>query len=136
MVCFRKEQIMKANKKTLTILMSVALAGVLLCGYGCKKSSTTAEKKASDSVQLCLDCGQIKGGPLCCQPNQTTCPSCGLVKGSPGCCKIPKGATTAAICTKCGQIKGTDLCCKPDQITCSSCGLVKDSPGCCKIAKI
>jgi hypothetical protein len=34
-------------------------------------------------------CGQIKGGDLCCKPNQLKCAKCGLVQGSPGCCKLP-----------------------------------------------
>ncbi|MHC4424299.1 MAG: hypothetical protein ACYSWR_06490 [Planctomycetota bacterium] len=121
---------MKARKKCLVIAMAVVLAGVALCVNGCKKSGPTAQ---AAGVELCTGCGQIKGGDLCCKPNQPKCRGCGLVKGSPGCCKIPKGAQAAAICTKCGQIKGSDLCCKPNQVTCAKCGLVKGSPGCCKL---
>ena len=126
---------MKANKKYLMILIAVALTVVLPGINGCKKSGGEAKKTVSDSIQLCLHCGQIKDGALCCQPNQPKCTSCGLVKGSPGCCKISKDATSAAICTKCGQIKGSELCCKPNQPKCPSCGLAKGSPGCCKIPK-
>ena len=120
------------------VVVAMALVGVFLGGNGCKKSDTAVskdEKSVDDSIQLCIQCGQIKGSALCCQPNQAKCPQCSLVKGSPGCCNIPKGAKTAAICAKCGQIKGNDLCCKPDQVKCPKCGLVKGSPGCCKISK-
>ncbi len=124
---------MKTSKKILMIAMVMASVGVFLAVNGCKKSSPSAQAK---SIQLCLQCGQIKGSNLCCKPGQTKCPGCGLVKGSLGCCKIPEGAKTAAICAACGQIKGTALCCKPDQPKCPKCGLVKGSPGCCKIPKI
>jgi hypothetical protein len=124
---------MNARNKYLMIVMAVALVGVFLYVNGCRKSGSTTK---AASIELCTGCGQIKGGALCCQPNQPTCPKCGLVKGSPGCCNIPKGAETAAICTKCGQIKATALCCKPNQLTCPKCSLVKGSPGCCKIPEI
>ncbi len=124
---------MKVSKKCLLIVMAMVIVGAFLCINGCGKSDSEAEKAASDSIQLCLQCGQIKGSALCCKPNQTKCSGCGFVKGSPGCCKIPKDATSAAICTKCGQLKGSELCCKPDQVKCSKCGLVKGSPGCCKL---
>ncbi len=129
---------MKVNKKHLMIVLGVFLVGALLCFGGCKKSGTdsTAGKVMAAGVDLCTACGQIKGGDLCCKPNQTKCSGCGLTKGSPGCCNIPKDAKTAAICTQCGQIKGNALCCKPDQLKCPKCGLVKGSPGCCKIPKI
>jgi len=123
---------MKLSRKCVLMMMAAALVGLLLCGYGCKKSD---EARADDSVALCVKCGQIKGSDLCCKPDQAACAGCGLVKDSPGCCNIPKGATEAAICTKCGQIKGSELCCKPNQTICAMCGLVKDSPGCCKIPK-
>lgn len=125
---------MKANKKHLMIVLVLMAGGTLLFINGCKKS--TEQEAVSDSIPLCLHCGQIKGSDLCCQPNQTKCTSCGLVKGSPGCCKIPKDAKAAAICTKCGQIKGSEMCCKPDQPKCPKCGLVKGSPGCCKLPKM
>ncbi len=133
---FRKETIMKTSKKILVIVSMVALVVFLQFANGCKESNYTSRKSAAafaTSVELCTDCGQIKGSELCCKPDQPKCSSCGLVKGSPGCCNIPAGAETAAICTKCGQIKGTELCCKPGQTKCSSCGLVEGSPGCCKI---
>ena len=120
---------MDTRRKCLLVLMTVVLAGVLLCGNGCKKS------EAKGSVELCVKCGQIKDGELCCKPDQDKCIMCGLVEGSPGCCNIPEGVETAAICTACGQMYGGDLCCKPEQPRCSKCGLVKDSPGCCKIPK-
>jgi len=127
---------MKRSKKFLTILMVVTLAVVCVCIHGCKKSGGRSGKAGTaiaDSIELCTHCGQIKGGDLCCKPDQLKCPACGLVKGSPGCCKIPKDAQTAAICTMCGQIKGSDLCCKPNQVRCAKCGLVQGSPGCCKL---
>ncbi len=130
---------MNASKKCVMIVLAVALLGVVLYANGCKKRETAGSKAGTAvaaSVELCTDCGQIKGGELCCKPNQTTCTSCGLVKGSPGCCNIPEGAETAAICTGCGQIKGSELCCKPNQPTCPKCGLVKGSPGCCKIPEM
>ncbi len=120
------------RKECFCVVAVIILAGLALVSNGCKESDTAA---AAETVELCLKCGQIKGGDLCCLPDQTTCPDCGLVKGSPGCCSIPEGATSAAICTKCGQIAGTDLCCAPDQPICDMCGLVKDSPGCCKLPK-
>ena len=127
---------MEVSKKCLMIVMATVLIGVFLGVNGCKKSGSRKEKAVSDSIQLCLHCGQIKDSDLCCKPDQAKCPKCGLVKGSPGCCNIPKGAKTAAICTKCGQIKGSDLCCKSNQAKCPKCGLVKGSPGCCKIPKM
>ena len=127
---------MKTNKRHLMIVAVVAVAVAFMGINGCKKSGDEAKKTVSDSIQLCLHCGQIKGSDLCCKPGQTKCPDCGIVKGSPGCCKIPEEAKTAAICTSCGQIKGTALCCKPDQPKCPKCGLVKGSPGCCKIPKM
>ena len=127
---------MNFRKCILTLMVGLALAGVATFVHGCKKSADGVSSNKSDSIALCVKCGQIKGSELCCKPNQTKCGSCSLTKGSPGCCKIPKDATDAAICTHCGQIKGSDLCCKPDQATCSKCGLVKGSPGCCKLPKL
>ena len=113
--------------------MGLVLAGVTIYVNGCKKSTNEVSNNKSDSVALCVKCGQIKGTELCCKPDQTKCGGCSLTKGSPGCCKIPKDASTAALCSDCGQIKGSELCCKPDQPKCSKCDLVKGSPGCCKI---
>lgn len=126
---------MSTSKKYIGIAVAIALIGLVLVGYGCRKAGSEAEKTAADSIQLCIQCGQIKGSALCCKPGQTMCSSCGLVKGSPGCCKIPKGAKTAVICADCGQIKGGVLCCQPNQTKCPKCGLVKGSPGCCLIPK-
>ncbi len=126
---------MKVSEKCLIIVVAIALAGVLLCANGCRKAGSEAEKTAADNIQLCIQCGKIKGSALCCQPNQPKCPSCSLVKDSPGCCNIPKGAKTAVICADCGQIKGGVLCCQPNQTKCPKCGLVKGSPGCCLIPK-
>ncbi len=128
---------MKMSKKCLMIALAVFFAGLIMLGYGCKKSGSgsSAGEAVAATVELCTHCGQIEGGELCCQPNQPKCAICGLVKGSPGCCNIPKGTEKAEICTKCGQIKGTELCCQPNQTTCPKCGLVKGSPGCCKIPK-
>ncbi len=127
---------METSKKYQMLMLSMVVLVVGLYSNGCDKSdkeSSKAGKAYAASVELCTDCGQIKGTELCCKPGQTKCTSCGLVKGSPGCCKIPEGAKTATICSKCGQIKGTALCCKPDQPKCPKCGFVKGSTGCCKI---
>ena len=126
---------MNLRKYILTSMIGLALAGVVIFVHGCKKSNDGASNNKSDSIALCVNCGQIKGSELCCKPNQTKCGSCGLTKGSPGCCKIPKDATTAVLCSHCGQIKGSELCCKPNQPKCAKCDLVKGSPGCCKIPK-
>lgn len=129
---------MNMRKKYLMIVAAMAVVVVFLGVNGCKKSDNTGAKSGAAfaaSVELCTDCGQIKGSELCCKSDQTKCEGCGLAKGSPGCCKIPKDAETAAICTHCGQIKGSDMCCKPDQPECPDCGLVKGSPGCCKLPK-
>ena len=124
---------MKTNKKYQMLMLSMVVLVVLLYSNGCDKSDKGSGKAYAASVELCTDCGQIKGTELCCKPGQVKCAGCSLVKGSPGCCNIPKGATKAELCTKCGQIKSSDLCCKPNETKCTSCGLVKGSPGCCKI---
>ncbi len=120
---------MSTNKKCLPAMVVVVLVGALLFVNGCKKT------EAKGSVELCTKCGQVKGGELCCKPDQARCIICGLVEGSPGCCNIPEGAETAAVCTACGQMAGSDVCCQPGQDKCPKCGLVKGSPGCCKIPK-
>jgi hypothetical protein len=84
---------MKLNGKYLMIVIGAVLFGVLLYVNGCKESdeeSGMGTAKAADSVALCVKCGQIKGGDLCCKPTRDICSKCNLVKGSPGCCKIPK----------------------------------------------
>lgn len=122
---------MKTRRKSIAIAAVLLLCGVILAGYGCKKTDSAAE--AGENVALCIKCGQIKGDVLCCKPDQAKCDECGLAQGSIGCCEIPEGATEALICIKCGQIKGTDLCCKPGQAKCDKCGLVKGAPACCKL---
>lgn len=124
------------KKYIFPLMIGLALAGVTIFVYGYKKSTDEVSNSKSDSIALCVKCGQIKGTELCCKPNQTKCGSCGLAKGSLGCCKIPKDAIAVALCSHCGKIKGSELCCKPAQATCSECGLVKGSPGCCKISKV
>ena len=126
---------MNLQKCSLTLMMGLVLAGAVIFGHGCKKSGDDVSVSKSDSIAVCVKCGQIKGTDLCCKPDQPKCSSCSLVKGSLGCCKIPKDATSLAICTHCGQIKGGELCCKPDQPKCSKCNLAKGSPGCCNIPK-
>ena len=139
LLLFRKVLVVTASRKCLIVVMVLAFAGVILSFNGCGKSGKLAtakeEKTPNESVKLCTSCGQIKGSPLCCKPNQPKSSSCSLAKGSPSCGKTPKDATSATICTKCGQIKGSELCCKPNQTKCTKCGLVKGSPGCCKISK-
>ncbi len=127
---------METSKKYQMLMLSMVVLVVGLYSNGCDKSdeeSSKAGQAYAASVELCTDCGQIKGTELCCKPGQVKCAGCSLVKGSPGCCNIPKGATKAELCAKCGQIKGTEVCCKADQPKCTKCGLAKGSPGCCKI---
>ena len=84
---------MNIRKKRLIIVAAMALVVVFLGVNGCKKSDNAGAKSGAvyaASVELCTDCGQIKGSEMCCQPDQAKCESCGLVKGSPGCCKLPK----------------------------------------------
>ena len=86
---------MKTGKRQLVFLMVMILVLPLLVVNGCKKASDEDETAAAvtsavDGVQLCSDCGQVKGSDLCCKPGQEKCSKCGLVKGSPGCCKMPK----------------------------------------------
>jgi hypothetical protein len=137
---------MKSRKLVITFVLSLTIISMVISGPGCSKSSdegttepntsrsdekpTESKEISSDSIELCVKCGHVKGDELCCKPGQVRCSDCGLVKGSPGCCNIPKGATSAAICIKCGQLKGSELCCKPGQDICPDCGFVKDSPGC------
>jgi hypothetical protein len=129
---------MKRGKKYLIIVMAMAVLGAISLVNGCKKSGKEVPKAGqavAATVELCTNCGQVKGSDLCCKPGQPKCTGCSLTKGSPGCCKIPPDAQSVALCTKCGQIKGSDVCCKPNQPTCSKCSLVKGSPGCCKLPK-
>ncbi len=123
---------MERSKKYQMLVLSMVVLAVGLYSSGCDKSDKGSEASAAN-VQLCTDCGQIKGTELCCKPDQVKCSGCNLTKGSPGCCKIPEGATKVELCGKCGQIKGTEVCCKADQPKCAKCGLAKGSPGCCKI---
>ena len=125
---------METKRRAIAVALAILLVGAALAVVSCKESgSGTAQ--AAGSVELCTDCGQIKGGELCCKPDQPKCEGCGLSKGSLGCCNIPKDAESAAVCTGCGQIKGSELCCKPGQTKCEGCGLAKGSPGCCKLPK-
>ncbi|MHC4691624.1 MAG: hypothetical protein ACYS67_02700 [Planctomycetota bacterium] len=137
---------MKSRKCVVTFLLSLTIISMVILSPGCRKSSdegptepntsktvekpTVSKESGSDSFELCVKCGHVKGDNLCCKPGQTKCPDCGLAKGSPGCCNIPKGATSAAVCIKCGQMKDSELCCKPNQDKCTDCGFIKDSPGC------
>ena len=103
---------MKVEKKHLLILSVASVLVVFLTIQGCKKSDGPGAKSGAAyaaSVDLCTHCGQIKGGELCCKPDQPKCDACGLAKGSPGCCNIPEGAEKVALCTMCGQIKGSEL---------------------------
>jgi hypothetical protein len=124
---------MNLKKNIVTLIMVLTLVSLAVYVQGCKKAPTEVSNSKSNSIALCVKCGQIKADALCCKPDQPKCGSCSLAKGSPGCCKIDKDSATAAICSHCGQIKGSELCCKPDQPKCSKCDLVKGSPGCCKI---
>jgi hypothetical protein len=84
---------MNIRKKHLMIAATMAVFVVFLGVNGCKKSDNAGAKSGAvyaSSVELCIDCGQIKGSELCCKSDQVKCESCGLAKGSPGCCKLPK----------------------------------------------
>ena len=124
---------METKRKAIAVAVAILLVAGTLAVVGCKKAGPSTAGAAE--VELCTGCGQIKGGELCCKPDQAKCEACGLSKGSPGCCSIPKDAESAAVCTGCGQIKGSELCCKPGQTKCEGCGLTKGSPGCCKLPK-
>ncbi len=105
---------MNISRKYLMTVMVVAFLGIFLCGNGCEKSdkeSSNDEEAGKMAMLLCIKCGQIKGGELCCKPDQVKCPKCGLAKGSPGCCKIPEGAQMAAICAKCNKVIVDKACC-------------------------
>ena len=123
-----KEMIMKRFLIPLFVVAVLASGALLM--VGCEKSPPAAK---AATVQLCTDCGQVKGSETCCQPDAEKCASCGLAKGSPGCCKIPEDAEEVKLCTACGQFAGSDACCDPDAKKCAACGLAKGSPGCCKL---
>ncbi|MHC4132186.1 MAG: hypothetical protein ACYSSP_03870 [Planctomycetota bacterium] len=126
---------MKLTKNYMIALAAIAVLALLMIGYRVSnQGSGTPQSVEAASISLCMDCGQVKGAELCCQPDQTKCASCGLVKGSPGCCKIPKGAESVSLCNECGHIKSSELCCMPYQTICDKCGLVKGTAGCCKIS--
>ncbi len=98
-----------------------AFLGAFLCGNGCEKTgkaNTNKEETAKKDTLLCLECGQIKGGDLCCKPDQTLCPKCGLAKDSPGCCRIPEDARVVWICGNCDRLVTDEACCKCKQGTC------------------
>jgi len=126
---------MKMTKNYIIAIAAVAVLALFMIVYSMSNPDSGAPQSAeAASVSLCVDCGQVKGAELCCQPDQPKCEDCGLVKDSPGCCKIPKGAESASLCTECGHIKGSELCCMPYQTICDKCKLVKGTSGCCKIS--
>ncbi len=105
---------MSISRKYLTAMMVIAFLGVFLCSNGCKKSgkeSSNDEGSGRTAMLLCIKCGQIKGGELCCKTDRVKCPKCGLAKDSPGCCKIPEGAQMAAFCTECNKVIVDKACC-------------------------
>ena len=105
---------MSISRKYLTAMMVVAFLGLLLWSNGCKKSgkeSGNDEKAGRTAMLLCIKCGQVKSGELCCKPDKVKCPKCGLAKGSPGCCKIPEDAQMAAICVECNKVIVDKACC-------------------------
>ena len=124
----KKETIMK--RILVPLLIAAVLAAGALITVGCEKSPSAAK---AATVDLCTDCGQVKGSEACCDPDAEKCASCDLAKGSPGCCKIPEGTENVQLCTGCGQFAGSDECCDPGAEKCASCGLAKGSPGCCKL---
>lgn len=117
----KKEGLANMSGKHLITVMMFVFLGLFLCSNGCKKSgkeSSNDEKAGRTVMLLCIKCGQIKGGELCCKPDQIKCPKCGLVKGSPGCCKISKGTQTAAICVKCNKVIMDKACCACSNAKC------------------
>ncbi len=109
-----KGDLMSMIRKYLMTTMTIAFLGVFLCGNGCEKSgaeSSNDEGADETATLLCIKCGQIMGGELCCKLDQAKCPKCGLAKGSPGCCKIPEGAHMAALCIKCDKVVVDKACC-------------------------
>ncbi len=103
------------SRRYLRAVIMTAFLGAFLYGNGCEKSgkaNSNKEESAKTASLLCLKCGQIKGGDLCCKQDQLKCPKCGLDKDSPGCCKIPEDAEVAWICPKCGKIVTDKACCK------------------------
>lgn len=112
---------MSMIRKYLMTMMTIAFLGVFLCGNGCEKSgeaSNNDEGAGEAAMLLCLKCGQIKGGELCCKPDQAKCPKCGLAKGSPGCCNIPEGTHMAAFCVKCNKVIVGKACCECRNAAC------------------
>ena len=112
---------MSMCRKCLMIVMLLTFVGVFLLINGCKKpgeDNSNDERANRTVIPLCIKCGQVKGGDLCCKLDQVKCSKCGLVKGSPGCCKIPKGVQTIAICSKCRKIIGDKSCCACNDAKC------------------
>ena len=92
-IILKRDFIMNIRNKHLTIVAILAVVVVVLGINGCKKSDNTGAKSGTvyaASVQLCTDCGQIKGKELSCNHDQVKCEGCSLAEGSPGCCKLPK----------------------------------------------
>ncbi len=109
------------RRRCLRVVIITAFIGAFLCGNGCEKSGkadSNKEESAKTAGLLCLKCGQIKGGELCCKQDQLKCTKCGLDKDSPGCCKIPEDAEVAWICANCGRIETDKACCKCNQGRC------------------
>ena len=121
------------------VLMMLALTVA-----GCEKAETESgltdvkdqvAKVADTQIQLCSQCGQIKGTEKCCLADAAKCSKCSLAKGSPACCRsLDFTQGPVLLCRSCGQVKGSDLCCAKDAAQCEKCSLAKGSPGCCKIA--
>ncbi len=92
---------MNSRKCVVTFVLSLTIISMVILGPGCSKSSdegptepntsrsdekpTESTESSSDSFELCVKCGQLKGGDKCCKPDQVKCPDCGFVKDSPGC---------------------------------------------------
>ena len=58
-------------------MMALTLTGVSVFMQGCKKTADEENISKTDSVALCIKCGQIKGSDLCCKPDQAKCDGCG-----------------------------------------------------------
>lgn len=113
--------------KSIAVLFCV----VALTAIGCGQSSTQTIPEAEItpvSLELCGDCGQVKGSDSCCAEDGEEC-KCGFHKGSPACCKLEKTGEDIALCVKCGEQAGGEKCCAEGEVC--DCGFHKGSPACC-----
>jgi len=120
---------------SLRIKIMKALAAVFcvvaLTAIGCGQSTTQTipnPEITPVSLELCGDCGQVKGSETCCAADGEEC-KCGFHKGSPACCKLEKTGEDLTLCVKCGELAGGEKCCGEGEVC--DCGFHKGSPACC-----